>query len=132
MHRWASGPPYGRVIHTSKASYFRKCVNARPDPASMLGNQPEASDGEVVIEGERQSDAGAFHDGEARCIHRREFVQVVAAEIFPALFEIAQFAGEDLHGPGFVDGALPRQGDVPIGIALEKGERLDDYRDRGM
>ena len=59
-------------------------------------------------------------------------MQILALEILPGPAEIAQFAGEDFDGSGRVDRIFPGQSDIPVRVAFQEGERLDDHRDRGM
>ena len=92
-----------------------------------LCDQPETGNREVVIERERKPDAHALHDGEAGRVHGRQLVQVRAPKILPRLLQIAQLAGKDPDGSRFVDRTLPRQGHVPVGIALKKGECLNHH-----
>ncbi|HEX9277003.1 MAG TPA: hypothetical protein VGA51_11490 [Casimicrobiaceae bacterium] len=93
-------------------------------------NQPESGHRKVVIEGEGDANARSFHDRKARCIDGREPVEIVAPEIFPRNFEIAQLAGKDLHRSGLIDRLFPRQRHIAVGVAIEKSERLDYDRDR--
>lgn len=97
-----------------------------------LCDQPETGNREVVIERERKPNARAFHDGEAGRVHGRQLVQVRAPKIFPRLLQIAQLAGKDLDGSRLVDRTLLRQGHVPVGIALKKGECLNDHGNGGV
>jgi hypothetical protein len=86
----------------------------------------------VVIEREGEPNARPLHDGKARRIHGRELVQVRAPEVFPRLRQIAQFAGQNLDRAGLMDRIFPCQRYVPVGIAFEESECLDNNRDGGV
>ena len=83
----------------------------------------------MVIEREGDRDTGALHDGKAGGIDGRQLVHIRAPEVSPGLLQVAQLAAKDLDRAGFIDRFLPRQCYVPIGVALEEGERLDDDGD---
>ena len=85
-----------------------------------------------MIEGVRNSNLGALHDCKARRIDGRQFVQVCASKVFPRLLQITQLTGKDFYGAGLIDGILPHQRHVPIGIAIEKCECLDENGNGGM
>lgn len=101
-------------------------VLARTPPSCY---QSESGNRKMVIEGECEANARALHDGKTRCVHGRKLVQVLAPEVFPGYFQVAQLAGKDLHGPGFMDRRFPRQCYVTVGIAVQESESLDYDRD---
>ena len=53
-------------------------------------------------------------------------------EIFPRSLQIAQVAGKDVESarPGYR--VFPRQRHIPVGVAIEKGECLNDNRNGGV
>ena len=53
-------------------------------------------------------------------------MQVRASKVFPRLLQVARLARKNPYCAGFVDGFLPCQRDIPIGVAIEKCECLDD------
>jgi hypothetical protein len=53
-------------------------------------------------------------------------VEIRTAKKFPRLFQVAKLARQDLYDSGLVNRRFPRQRDVTVGIALEKGECLDN------
>src|SRR5437660_11095319 len=56
-------------------------------------------------------------------------MQVLALKIVPRLGQVAQVARQDPDGARPIDRLLPRHSDIPVGIALEERESLDDDRD---
>src|SRR3989441_11360097 len=85
-----------------------------------------------MIEREGESDARALHDRKARGIDSRELVEILAPEILPRLLQITQLAGKNLGRAGLIDRVLPCKRHVPVGVAFEEGECLDDDRHGSM
>src|SRR5579859_6281205 len=59
-------------------------------------------------------------------------MEVATSKVGPRLLKVAQLAGENLYEAGLVDRLLPRQRDIPVGIALKECECLDDDRNGSM
>ncbi len=74
------------------------------------------------------ANARAFHDGKAGGIDGRKLVEVPVAKVYPRLLQIAQLAGKDFYDAKIIKGLFPREGDIPVGVAIKKCERLDDNR----
>ena len=85
-----------------------------------------------MIEREGEANARALHDGKARRIDRRKLVQVGAPEIRPRQLQIAQLAGKNPDRAGFIDRLFPCQRHVPVGVAFEESEGLDDDGNRAV
>src|SRR5579863_7037148 len=88
--------------------------------------KPEAGHGEVMIEGERDSQSGAFHDHETRRVDRRKLVKVGTPKIVPRLLQIPQIARKQFYNAGSSDGFFPDERHVAVGVAVEKREGFDD------
>ncbi len=86
----------------------------------------------MVIERVCKPNSRALHDREARRVDGRQFVQIRVAKVFPRLLQIAQLAGKDFYGAGLIDRFSPRQRHVPVGVAIEKCECLDDNGNGGV
>ena len=97
-----------------------------------LCDQPEFDHGEVMVERICNSYSRALHDCKAGGVNRRKLAQLRAAKILPRLFQIAQLAGKNLDCPWLIDRFSPRQSHITIGVPIEKRERLDDNRNRGV
>jgi hypothetical protein len=97
-----------------------------------LCHQPEPDNRKVMIERVGKPNSRALHDRKAGGIDGGQLVQVRASKIFPRLLQIAQLAGKDFYGAGLTDGFFPRQRHVPVGVAIEECECLDDDGNAGM
>jgi len=86
----------------------------------------------MVVERVCKPNSRALHDREARRVDGRQFVQIRVTKVFPRLLQIAQLAGKDFYGSGLIYGLFPRQRHVPVGIAVEKRECLDDNGNGGV
>jgi hypothetical protein len=108
----------------------RRASKCRPhlwlQRSQLLCHQPESDDGKVVIERICEPDSRTLHDRKAGGIDGGQLVQVRASKVFPRLLQVARLARKNPYCAGFVDGFLPCQRDIPIGVAIEKCECLDD------
>ena len=142
-HRHGSGPrrPLGLPRQVSVGAQLRgRALPGRDVPEDtrarlgsgrrVLGDESEPGHREVMIEGIGETDPRSFHDREARCVHQGELVQVGAPQEVPRLFEVVKVARNDSQETRFVQGLLPSQRDVPVGVAIEEGECLDDHGNR--
>ena len=93
---------------------------------NLLCHYPKADDGKVMIERICDPNLRALHNREAGGIHGGQLVQIRAPKIFPRVLQVARLARKNPHGAELVDCFLPCQRDIPIGISIEKRERLDD------
>ena len=73
-----------------------------------------------------------LHDHEAGCVDRGQFVEIGAPEIFPRPLQIAELARKDFQSAPPRHPFLPRQSDIPVRVAIEKRECLDDHGNGGM
>ena len=101
-------------------------------PVFRLSHKPEPDCSEMVIERVCKPNSRALHDREARRVDGRQFVQIRVTKVFPRLLQIAQLAGKDFYGAGLIDRFSPRQRHVPVGVAVEKCECLDDNGNGGV
>lgn len=108
---------------TCPASADRRSTSGR-----KLTGDPEPCHGEMMVERERKPDARAFHNDETGSVDGRELVQVRSPEVRPGLFQVIPLTHDNLDGARLVDRVFPRQRRVAVGIPVEEGKRLDDYR----
>src|SRR6266849_6884515 len=101
-------------------------------PYVLLRHQPEPDHGKVMIERVCKTNSRALHDRKTGGIDGRQLMQVRTSKVLPRLLQIAQLAGKDFRGAGLIDGFFPRQRHVPVGVAIEKCERLDDNGNGGV
>ena len=79
----------------------------------------------MVIECVGKPDPRALHNGETSGVDGRQFVQLGAAKVLPRLFQIAQFASENVHSRALLNRFLPRKCHLPVGVPVQKREGLD-------
>jgi len=108
---------------------YPTCKGARVTRRPASAYQPKSDDRKVMIERVGEPYSRTLHDREAGGIDGGQFVQVGTSEIFPRSLQIAQVAGKDVESarPGYR--VFPRQRRIPVGVAIEKGECLNDDRD---
>ena len=99
---------------------------------SVSAHHPKSDDRKVMIERVGEPYPRTLHDSEASGIDGGQFVQVATPEIFPRSLQIAQTTGKDVESarPGYQ--VFPRQRHIPVGVAIEKGECLNDNRNGGV
>src|SRR5262249_13302729 len=95
--------------------------------SKLLCHQPKPNDGKVMIERVCEPNSRAPHDRKAGGVDGGQLVQIRASKIVPRLLQIAQLAWKNPYRAGLVDGFLPCQRDIPIGVTIEKCECLDDH-----
>ena len=104
----------------------RDCCNLTLQRSQLLCHQSKPDDGKVVIERICKADSRPLHNYEAGGIDSRQLMQIRAAKVFPGLFQITRFARQNLDCARLADGFLPCQRDIPVGVPIEKCERLND------
>jgi hypothetical protein len=100
-------------------------------PAQKLAHHPESDHREIIIKRVGKPYPRPLHDRKAGGINGGQFVQVGSPEILPRALQIAQLADKDFEGePAYR--IFPCQRHIACGIAVEKGERLDDNWSGGV